>query len=551
MVIVKWLSDNSIEIDDVREEYHKAQWRCKYKSLAVSGSGEEVRLVPLPSRQKLRQGSRTRVQTPTVAHQGTVRRLSKGGIAKIQMADGMTGEETIQAVDIEKYNELNLKFIQTTEYAVRYLSKERCSLNAFQQLQLLNSYDALPKEPLQDMKSNSFYEQSGLELDNSQELAVSNCDHAVSFVEGPPGTGKTTVLTAMVARGLASGKGVLVIGETNSSVKQVYYSLQKNNICYDDRMTLIVTKEHFNEHKSDYDVYYKHNPSRSHKQVLLCTLSKAKQLPLHMLMQYQDTSGEFLSRDMAILDEGARVSSFCFSEVLPLFDEVKRLVVCGDRRQGGPFSKKGRKLQSVITMLEERSLSNKKGIIKRSFLNVQYRMQYDIGELISNTFYEGRILSMKKAGGHNLYCHYVTGWAYEDDLSTCCENEAELALRYGIILQDKHRDSKVVILCYYYGQIILLRHMMQSSGHNLRVYSVDSYQGMEADYVILSTCAQRKNMSPHIADKERACVAMSRGKNRLIILGNPRTLHGNDLWSGMLQVMRKISGNALGNAAIQ
>ena len=132
------------------------------------------------------------------------------------------------------------------------------------------------------MKVDSFYKQSGLNLNESHELAVSNCDHAVSFIEGPPGTGKTTVITTIVAKALSNAKGVLVLGQTNFSVKQVFDSLMKNNICTDEEMAVIVVKDHFKEHKGEYSLHYsRHSPARAYKQVLLCTLSKAKRIPRH------------------------------------------------------------------------------------------------------------------------------------------------------------------------------------------------------------------------------------------------------------------------------
>ena len=162
---------------------------------------------------------------------------------------------------------------------------------------------------------------------------------------------------------------------------------------------------------------------------MLSTLSKATRIPQQLLMQSQRTTGKFVYRNMAILDEGARMSSLSFAEALPLFHDIKRLRVCGDCRQGEPSSKNQRKLNSVITMLEERFLSNKQGIIKRSFLNKQYRMAYDIAENVSNTFYDGKVVSKISDGNNNLFCHYVRGFCYEDNFSTCCEKVAELALR--------------------------------------------------------------------------------------------------------------------------
>ena len=553
MTVVNYLCEKSLEIDDNREEYNMAQWRCRFVSVFMDESGNELKVVPKPARYKLRRGSTTRVQTHARAHQGSVESISKTGTAKVYMDSSMGDDDIVEAIDVERYNELNIRLKETTRYGAEYLSKERTDLNPFQKMLLLHSHEELPKEPLVTT-SRTFFEQSGLKLNDSQKEAVRNSTHAVSFVVGPPGTGESTVITAIVGEALASGKGVIVLGQTNSSVNQVYNSLLENRICGGDSMTLLVGYEHFQENKNAYNQpFYNHSNVCGHKQVLLCTLSMAKKISQLMLMQFRDSNGQFVNREIAIFDEGGRISTLCFSEILPYFDAIKRLVVCGDRRQGQPFSKKQRKLESLIMMLENHALYQK-GIIKKAFLNRQYRMEFDIAELVSSTFYKGRIVSENKGGRDNLFCHFVSGMCYDNNKSLCCENEADLVLRYGNIIQKKHWNSKVVILCYYYGQIMLIREMMElrySTRRRLQVCSVDSFQGMEADYVILSTCAQKSRMSPHVADKERACVAMSRGKRRLIILGNKRTLQSNDLWAGMLKAMTTFTGNCLSVVAIR
>ena len=74
----------------------------------------------------------------------------------------------------------------------------------------------------------------------------------------------------------------------------------------------------------------------------------------------------------------------------------------------------------------------------------------------------------------------------------------------------------------------------------LKVETVDGIQGGEADYVILSMvrCSTNSNLN-FLAQKNRLCVALSRAKQLLLIVGNTRTFKtsGCDLLKSLLKVL--------------
>ena len=71
------------------------------------------------------------------------------------------------------------------------------------------------------------------------------------------------------------------------------------------------------------------------------------------------------------------------------------------------------------------------------------------------------------------------------------------------------------------------------NGRHLIVYTLDGCQGKEGYYVIVSTRALNDTLTSFFA-QEQACVAMGRGKRRLIILGNRQNLERYTLWSGLM-----------------
>ena len=65
-----------------------------------------------------------------------------------------------------------------------------------------------------------------------------------------------------------------------------------------------------------------------------------------------------------------------------------------------------------------------------------------------------------------------------------------------------------------------------------RIVTVDAAQGSEADVVVLSCvrCNRQRNLG-FITDKNRLCVALSRAKDQLIVVGSRRTLSVDRVWS--------------------
>ena len=279
----------------------------------------------------------------------------------------------------------------------------------------------------------------------------------------------------------------------------------------------------------------------------------AKKISEKDLQQFRDSKSKFRNRDTVLVDESGRISELEFGELLPRLSSYKRLGVFGDAKQGGPYSPRNRELSSIIDLLESLAYSNAKGVVKRAFLNKQYRMVFDIGRLVSNFFYDGMVHSRYSECGRNIFCHSVKGNLGDCNSSLCCIREARLAIKYAETLLHAHSQKTVAILCYYNFQMMFIRRSMNTAvyGRYLRVSTVDGYIGKEADYVLVSTCAQKGLITPHVASVYRACVATSRGRRRLIIFGDVAILERNEVWSPMLRDMVHIEGNHCDASAVR
>lgn len=109
----------------------------------------------------------------------------------------------------------------------------------------------------------------------------------------------------------------------------------------------------------------------------------------------------------------------------------------------------------------------------------------------------------------------------------------------------KYKDYNIVILTPYAAQVECLKKIVQN---NILVSTVDSFQGLEADIVLLSLV--RSNPSGQIGflrQPNRVCVALSRARLALYMIGNMDTLQrGNKpLWGAINAKLQE--QNAIGN----
>ena len=104
------------------------------------------------------------------------------------------------------------------------------------------------------------------------------------------------------------------------------------------------------------------------------------------------------------------------------------------------------------------------------------------------------------------------------------------------------RPDQIGIITPYEGQRSFILSYMQKQGQldpqlykEIEVASVDSFQGREKDFILLS-CV-RSNEAAGIGflnDPRRLNVALTRAKYGLVIFGNAKVLQKHDLWNNLL-----------------
>ena len=278
----------------------------------------------------------------------------------------------------------------------------------------------------------------------------------------------------------------------------------------------------------------------------------------------RDFDENYPSFDTVIIDEASK--STPPDIILPML-KGKKIVLVGDHKQLPPFidstaydeiEETDDKLRELIKVSLFEELYEKSESRMRTMLFRQYRMHRDIAALI-NQFYidtdAGRLESpasdFKKHGceGLGLDKHDHVLWYdmpnkaeyFEERNGSSFTNFSEVRTIKKVLRMLEHNmeqngtHKSVGVITFYDAQVRLLeRELIQSGFYSdlgsmtLRIGSVDRFQGMEEDIIIVSFV--RNNESRNIGfarDCRRINVALSRAKDLLIIVGSSGNFTGS------------------------
>ena len=271
--------------------------------------------------------------------------------------------------------------------------------------------------------------------------------------------------------------------------------------------------------------------------------------------------------DWVIVDEAARCTP---SELAVPIQLGRRVLLVGDHLQLMPMI--GRELvdqlqeerpdiarEQFVTSDFERSFNSSYGRAAGQRLTEQYRMDPAICRMVSSCFYEPNEVMLRTSDVRTSefsvgadapdWLRRPMAWidtsdeqnALEVKLSgqTTLHNDAEVAAVVRLLeslstqkeivnqLSRGDDESPIGIICMYSGQkarieMAVARHTWDAKFRRLlRIDTVDAYQGKENTIVILSLVrSNRYGEIGHVGSNNRCNVALSRAKERLIVVGS-------------------------------
>lgn len=212
-----------------------------------------------------------------------------------------------------------------------------------------------------------------------------------------------------------------------------------------------------------------------------------------------------------------------------LRNEVSKVILAGDPQQlPALVSDIGQKYQyerSLMTRLIDLGVSSE-------LLSVQRRMHPDIVDFSNNCFYQGKLSSNYTPFSENnqiLPIQIINVNGQEKSMGTSFYNLEEVDKVIEIEENLKKYFKEVVVISPYKEHCKLLK----QKNKNLQVHTIDSFQGKEAEAIILTT-VRTGNQTGFWNDYRRLNVGMTRAKHALRIIGKLST------WSSSNGPLKKL-----------
>lgn len=483
----------------------------------------------------------------------------------------------------------NISAYKRQHYAIRALHDDNYSSKNLKDI-LLNLDEPTYTPLLQDIQ----YKIDELNVSQKEAIKKSLYSDSISLIQGPPGTGKTSVIKEIIRQIIMQinkfedSSRILVVSQSHTAVDNIVEGLidleedkidiirigREENISskVEEVCTIASIRKSMFAEIQEVSNNYIEQQNKLYENVtnqkVLDRWSRIKDIQKDWIsrcsnleaLDYQvvksatiiaGTCVGFLSNDFVkdldfdyvIIDEAAKATT---PELLVSIIKSKKIVLVGDQNQLPAYA--DRELSPIIAKLTKDPkyrifdlLFNVLPETHKQILTMQYRMRRNIGDLISQVFYEGRIATgvddkkrvhpIKKFAGKSIvwvdtsimenngessrkggsFCNYVE--------NTLIKKLLESFKKEGIL-----PDLDIGIITGYRGQKDLIRKSVNNSGYDriaktIDINTLDAFQGRENDIIIYST-VRTKGSIGFQKEKERVNVAFSRAKNLLIICGD-------------------------------
>ncbi|MGO2004062.1 TM0106 family RecB-like putative nuclease [Arthrobacter rhombi] len=359
--------------------------------------------------------------------------------------------------------------------------------------------------------------------------AVADLDHSYLAVQGPPGTGKTHVGSHVIAALMARGWKIGVVGQSHAVVENMLGAAIGKAGVDPDR---VGKKPKDPRTASPWSV-------TDDKKFASLLDSEGGALIGGTAWTMTGRQVPAGSLDLLVIDEAGQYS---LANTLAVARAADRLLLLGDPRQL-PQVTQGTHPEpvddSALGWLSEgaATLPERLGY----FLSDSWRMHPALCAKVSRLSYAGRLASAPAAALRHLDgAEPGVGTVLVDhrgNATSSAEEAAEITAQVGRHLRLRWDDGgygpvrelgpqDILVVAAYNAQVNLIRTHLDAAGYDdVRVGTVDRFQGQEAPVVLVSMAVSAAEEAPRgmdfLLNRNRMNVAVSRAQWRTVIVRSP------------------------------
>lgn len=422
------------------------------------------------------------------------------------------------------------------------------------------------------------------QLNESQQTAVRNivANDSITIIHGPPGTGKTTTLTEAVIQLIKKGEKILVSAPANTAVDNIAKGLLQQGVKLlrvgntgktDEDVFAHTPEGRLNNSKAQKDIKQLKIRAEEFRRMALKykrSFGKAEREQRNLLFKEVKNIREEIKKLQAYNEEklfeeaeviagtpiglyDAGLNKYHFNTLIideagqciePLawcvFPLAEKTVLAGDHWQLPPtvLNDEASRLGLNVSILE-RAIKTVPAVF---LLDTQYRMRKSIAGFSSSYFYEGLLQTPSQLSDNGVHITFIdtAGSGYNEKHGpdgVSLQNEGELAIVSHLLQSEGLMLSATAFISPYSGQVAAAKELFPGG---LRISTIDSFQGQEKETIIISLV--RSNDDGDIGflkDYRRMNVAITRAKERLIVIGDSATIGADRFYSEFLSYTEK------------
>ncbi|RLM74013.1 hypothetical protein C2845_PM15G03420 [Panicum miliaceum] len=436
-----------------------------------------------------------------------------------------------------------------------------------------------------EVHDEALLEKHNYNFDTSQSKALAlalNKKRPVLVIQGPPGTGKTGLLSYLITCVVRQGERVLVTAPSNAAIDNIVEKLSSTELnilrvgnpsrispsVASRSLGEIVTRrlekftEEFERKKSDLrkdlkDCILDDSLASGIRQLLKKLGKEYKKKEKETIMEVLSNAEVVLSTnigaadplirgmgsfDLVIIDEaGQAIEPSCWIPIL----HGKRCILAGDHRQLAPVVLSREAMEGGLGMSLLERASSLHDELLTTMLTVQYRMHDSIARWASNEMYDGLLKSSPSVASRLLvdYPFVKANW-----MTQCALLLLDTRMPYGSLNIDCEESldpagtgvlpTSIAVQSPYIAQVQMLRDRLEEYplASGVEVSTIDSFQGREADAVVISMVRSNSmGAVGFLGDSRRMNVAITRARSHVAVVCDSSTIRNNAFLARLLR----------------